>query len=61
MEVSSVGFSLRRKMLQAQLCELRKPWLRWVMFLEFEIGYEERLRGRVKHWQISPHCHVGAG
>jgi hypothetical protein len=61
MEVSGVGFSLRRKVLKAQLCELRKPWLRWVMFLEFEIGYEERERGRLKHWLISPHCHVGAG
>jgi hypothetical protein len=61
MEVSSVGFSLRGKVLHAQLCESRKPWLRWVMFLEFEIGYEERERGRVKRWQISLHCHVGAG
>ena len=53
MEVSGVGFSLRPKMLLAQRCELRKPWLRWVMFLEFEIGYDERQRGRPKHWRIS--------
>jgi hypothetical protein len=42
MEVSSVGFSLRPKMLQAQLCELRKPSLRWVTFLNLGAGTQNR-------------------
>ena len=61
MEVSSVGFSLRRKMLQAQLCELGKPWLRWVTFLNLGAGYAEPKACGSQVLVITLHCCVGTG
>ena len=60
MEVSSVGFSLRRKMLKTQ-GRGEEALAAWVMFLEFGAKYEERQHVQAKRMQLSPRYHVGAG